>query len=225
MNHRLAVYYAPDPLHPLWHAGCDWLGRDPLSSLARMPTREHVSAPWRYGFHATLKAPMRLAEGRTEADFQGAVAEVAASHPRFEMPTMSVQWLGDFLALRAVEPLAPAHPLHRLADACVTRLDVWRAPPTQPEMERRLAQQLLDENETDLLRTYGYPHVLSHWRFHMTLTDSLPADEALRADLLRAAQQHFAAALAQPLACDAVSLYAEPLAGQPLVLLKRMPLA
>ena len=29
MTVRYALYFAPAAGHPLWTAGCDWLGRDP----------------------------------------------------------------------------------------------------------------------------------------------------------------------------------------------------
>ena len=140
------------------------------------------------------------------------------------MPALSVQWLSGFLALRPVEPLSRSHPLHRLADDCVVQLDPWRAPPTPDETLRR--QKLrLDDEQHDLLQRYGYPHVLARWRFHMTLTDSLPHDMCLRAALQRETERHFARALAQPLLCDAVCLYVEPAPGRPFRLVRRFPLA
>jgi Protein of unknown function (DUF1045) len=224
MSPRYAVYYTPPPTHALWHAGCDWLQRDPSSAEARRPTRAHVGEPWRYGFHATLKPPMRLAPGRSEAGLREAVAQLARRSPRFVMPALSVQWLGHFLALRPQAPLPAAHPLHQLADVCVTEFDAWRAEPTSDELQRRLATPMNDE-QLSLLQRHGYPHVLGHWRFHMTLTDSLPPDAALRDELQQAAQHHFAAALRQPLECDALSVFVEPATGQPFRLLQRCPLA
>ena len=192
---RYAVYYTPPPSHALWHAGCDWLQRDPSSDEARRPTRAHVGEPWRYGFHATLKPPMRLAAGRSEAGLREAIEALARRTPRFVMPALSVQWLADFIALRPVAPPMPSHPLWQLADACVTELDAWRAEPSPEELQRRLAAPL-GAAQRELLRRYGYPHVLDQWRFHMTLSDSLPPDAALRDPLHQAASQHFGAALA-----------------------------
>lgn len=221
---RYAVYYAPPPSHALWHAGCDWLQRDPAADEARHPTRVHVGEPWRYGFHATLKAPLRLAPGCSEAGLCDAAARLAQRTPRFVMPALSVQWLADFLALQPQAPLPATHPLRRLADACVTELDAWRAEPSPDELQRRLATPMSAEQRV-LLQRHGYPHVLGHWRFHMTLTDPLPPDAALRAELQQAAQQHFAAALRQPLDCDTLSVFVEPAPGQPFRLLHRYPLA
>jgi putative phosphonate metabolism protein len=219
MTPRYAVYYAPPIDHPLWRAGCEWLGRDPAGPALAPPARAGVSAPWRYGFHATLKPPMRLADGRDEEGLRTAVAELARRTPAFEMPALQVQTLRNFLALRPAAPVGEDHPLRRLADACVTDLDTWRAPPTDEELQRRRPEALPDE-ERALLQRYGYPHVLAHWRFHMTLSDS-GADTALHAP----ATAHFAAALAQPLACDALSLFVEPAPGQPFRLAHRFALA
>ena len=224
MSARYAVYYTPAPSHALWHAGCDWLQRDPAADEARQPTRAHVSEPWRYGFHATLKPPMRLAPGCSEAGLREAVAQLAQRTARFVMPALSVQWLGDFLALQPLALLPATHPLRRLADACVTELDAWRAEPTPDELQRRLATPMSAEQRA-LLQRHGYPHVLGHWRFHMTLSNSLPPDAALRDAMHQAASQHFGAALGQPLACDALSLLVEPAPGQPFRLLHREPLA
>lgn len=224
MNPRHALYYAPPPTHPLWQAGCDWLQRDPTAADAPAPQRPHVREPWRYGFHATLKPPMRLAPGRDAASLREAVEKLAQRTPRFEMPALSVQWLSGFLALRPAEPLSRRHALHRLADDCVAQLDAWRAPPTPDEAHRR--QKLrLDDEQQDLLQRFGYPHVMGRWRFHMTLSDPLPPDVGLRAALQREAERHFRSALAQPLPCDAICLFVEAAPGQPFRLMQRFPLA
>jgi uncharacterized protein DUF1045 len=221
---RYAVYYTPPVEHPLWHAGCRWLGRDAAGPVTP-PTCEQVRTPWRYGFHATLKAPMRLAPGFDEAGLCAAMATLAASIARFEMPALAVAPLSDFIALRPVDPVAPSHPLRRLADACVTELDRFRAASTAADMQRRLAQPL-GAGQQALLFRYGYPHVLDQFRFHMTLSDRLPDEPARVLRLQQAAVAHFAEALATPLACDALSLFVDPeQRGQPLVLARRFPLA
>lgn len=220
---RYAVYYAPPPDHPLWRAGCAWFGRDPSAAAdTREPPRPHVREPWRYGFHATLKPPMRLSPGHDESSLHEAIAVLARRTPRLEMPSLSVQWLGDFLALRPTQALPQDHPLQRLADACVERLDPWRAPPTPEELQRR-EQAVLDDEQRALLSRWGYPHVHRHWRLHFTLTDSLPQRDELRADLQQQAEQHFGASLAVPLVCDAVCLYLEPAPGAPFMLARRYP--
>lgn len=226
---RYAIYFAPEPEHPLWRAGCEWLQRDPTADpaddAASPPTRAHIAEPWRYGFHATLKAPMRLAEGRDAAGLVAAVARLAQRFTRFRMPALSVQPLSGFLALQPVQALPREHALHTLADACVVELDDWRAPLSEPELARRLAEPVDDMAREGLMR-HGYPHVLDRWRFHMTLTDSLPRDDAaLQQRLADQAVAHFAHALQAPLDCESLCVFVEPGPGQPFRLHHRCPLA
>ncbi|MBI5256877.1 MAG: DUF1045 domain-containing protein [Burkholderiales bacterium] len=216
---RHAVYWVPARQHPLWAAGCAWLGRDPEQAEAGAPPPQ-AREPWRYGFHATLKAPMRLREGRCEPTLDAALCALADSQADFALPPLQVGWLSGFLALRPAQALAQDHPLHRLAERCVRELDAFRAPPDAAEAARRAAT-LADDQARALLAAWGYPHVLSRWRFHLTLSDPAPAEPAA---LAARAQAHFAAALAQPLHAAALALFVEPAPGQPLRLVRRYPL-
>ena len=45
--------------------------------------RDLTSDPRKYGFHATLKAPMSLADGKTEVELLAACAAFAATPGRF----------------------------------------------------------------------------------------------------------------------------------------------
>jgi hypothetical protein len=215
---RYAIYFAPEAVHPLASIGVRWLAGDAA------PATGHVEAPRRYGFHATLKPPMALRPGAEAGAFLDAVDALAAEHRRFEMPPLSVQWLGDFLALRPRSKAVRHEALHALADDCVRRLDPWRAPPGPDELQRRAAG--LDSEQHALLLRWGYPHVLQRWRFHMTLSDPLPPDDrVLRERLMRAAEDHFAAALAAPLRCESLAVFIEPAPGEPLRLIHHSPLA
>ena len=215
---RYAVYWVPAREHPLWLAGCRWLGRDPESTVAGTPP-PYAHAPWRYGFHATLKAPLRLREGCTEAGLLQTVRELAASHPPFAMPALQLDWLAGFLALRPREPLAAAHPLRRLADDCVSVLEPWRAPMPAPELERRALG--LDAAQRALLQHWGYPHVFEHWRFHLTLSDAAPQQPAA---LWQSAFEAFSQALSTPLLASEVSVFIEPAPSEPLLMLARFKL-
>ena len=132
---RHAIYFAPARGSALARFGARWLGRDPetgaaldgpdLPGLPR-PRADLVAAPRRYGFHATLKAPFRLADGHDEAELDAATASVAADCRSLEL-RLRLDALGSFLALT---PSAPSQALATLEHACVTRLDAFRAPPT-----------------------------------------------------------------------------------------------
>ena len=81
--------------------------------------------------------------------------------------------LGGFLALMPEQ----ADGIAALAARCVRELDRFRAPPAAAELDRRRAKGLSTAQE-DLLQHWGYPYVFEEFRFHLTLTGSLPDAEA-----------------------------------------------
>ena len=224
MTARCALYFVPPATHPLWTAGCEWLGRDPQTG-ATSAAGAHRADPRRYGFHATFKPPFALRDGATRAQLLAALASFVDERAAFYMPRLAVAPLGDFLALRPLEQDATAsgQPLRELADDCVRLFDEFRRPPSPAETARRLAAGLDQAQRANLAR-WGYPHVFDHWRFHMTLTDSL-SDDSLRAALLADAARHFAGALAEPLRCEGVALFVEEAPGADFRLLQRLEFA
>ncbi len=219
MSVRAALYYAPALSDPLWPSGCAWLGRDPETAarLALPADRDAITAePRAYGFHATLKPPMRL-RGTWDRFIAGVDALAARTAP-FGLPPLAVADLSGFLALRETTPCPP---LHALANACVEALDAFRIPPTDAELARRRAAGLSPLQEAMLVR-WGYPHVFAAWRFHMTLTRRL--GDAERPAWQAAATAHFAAALAAPRRVEDICVFAQPGADQPFTLAERLTL-
>mgnify|MGYP001228340566 CR=1 FL=1 len=223
MSARYAIYHTPPADHPLWQAGCTWLGRDPASDAAPPPPSRRAG-PWRYGFHATLKPPMRLAEGCSLQGLHGALCALSQRLSGFDMPALQVGTLDNFIVLEPAEPLAADHPLHQLAALCVTELDGFRGPLTPADLTRLQAGGPLDDEQRALLTRWGYPHVLGRWRCHYTLSDPV-ADDGERQIWLELARTFFAPALERPWRSEALSLFVEPSAGAPLQLLRRYPLA
>ena len=221
---RYALYFAPAATHPLWAAGCRWLGRDPESGVAD-GGGSHRTDPRRYGFHATLKPPFALREGAGRSPLFAALSHFVDERAPFAMPPLAVATLGDFIALRPIDrdATAPGQPLRELADDCIRLFDEFRRPASAEETARRLTPTLDDQQRANVAR-WGYPHVFGHWRFHMTLTDGV-ADDGLRSELLADATRHFAAALAEPLRCDGVALFVEDAPGAELRLLRRFDFA
>ena len=223
---RHAVYFAPPPQHPLWVLGCHWLGRaaDDAGS-AGAPAGPLVATPWRYGFHATLKAPMALADDEHAAGWLAAVGAVAARHRPFDLPALHVARLADFIALRPAraarcDPSAAA-PGRRLRDRAGP---LARAAPgaARPVSAR---QTPLDARQRANVDRFGYPHVLDDWRFHMTLSNDMAGENAERiAELQAAAARHFAPALGLPLRCEHLCVFVEPGPGQPFELRHRFAL-
>ncbi|MCS6920349.1 MAG: DUF1045 domain-containing protein [Elioraea sp.] len=227
MAYRYAIYWAPPRDHPLWQAGCAWLGRDPESGetidpqpepIARREEHARLTADaTRYGWHATLKAPFRLAEGESEERLDEALQDFAAQRSAFPAPRLVVSSLAGFLA---VVPAEPCPPLSALAEKTVRAFDRFRAPLTAEELAKRLRNGLTPRQQR-LLDTWGYPYVMEEWRFHMTLTVRLPEHQV--APLRAALAERFAPALAAPPAFREVALYVEPAPGAPFRLLRRYP--
>src|SRR3954451_16491972 len=179
MSARYAVYFAPAQNSLLWQLGCAWLGRDAAKDcMLAQPDVEGMASggvqgltvsPRRYGLHATLKPPFRLAIGGTHDNLICATRALASRLQPFALPALAVDVLSGFIALRTVHD---SDALHALADACVAELDGYRLPADASEIARRRAHGLSPIQET-LLARFAYPYVLSEWRFHMTLTEGV----------------------------------------------------
>ena len=203
---RVAVYYAPAVVDPLWTAACDWLGWDAERGVAVAQPDvagivEFTADPRVYGFHCTLKPPMRLATDY--AAFVADVAALAADIGAFPLPGFRVADLSGFLAVREAEP---SRALQELADRCVERLDRHRAPPDEAELARRRGGGLSPAREANLVR-WGYPLVFGEWRFHMTLTRRLTSAE--QAHIRPAAEGYFRDALRRERVCDEICVFTQ----------------
>lgn len=220
---RYAIYYAPPRTDLLTRLAEGWLGRSAFSGEAVAPPDlegwrpEEIAARTlaarRYGFHATLTAPFELAEGESEAALSAALAEFAAARRAFRTaPLRLVRFGSGFFVL---EPSEPSAELNRLADEAVRAFERFRAPLPPAERARRAAGGLT-LRQTENLDRWGYPYVFEDFRFHMTLTDRTPQDEAAR---IRAAlEAHFAPALAGPREIASVALFREEEGGAPFLI-------
>jgi len=217
---RVAIYYAPLPDDPLTELSSSWLGREPTTNaLVTQPMLEGIAditaEPRIYGFHATLKPPMRPTDW---TGFISAVRAVAAGIAPFTLPPLAVADLRGFLALRETSP-CPA--LQDLADACVRELDSFRIPPSAEELARRRRAKLSAEQEA-MLERWGYPYVLETWFFHMTLTRRLSDTE--KSVFLPAAEAWFRPALSIPRRVEDICIFTQASPGAAFMLAERVPL-
>ncbi|MEO6014439.1 MAG: DUF1045 domain-containing protein [Devosia sp.] len=199
MSPRYALYFAPARESALWSTAEAWLAQPEMASLT-------VSAR-RYGFHATIKAPMAL--GGSLGELQAAVARFAAETVAVELTDLAPRLIGGFLAL-TTEPQPVA--LTDVAARAVKAFEPNRAPLSADEQARRLTAQLTPR-QIELVGQYGYPYVLEQFLFHMTLTDRL--DSSAQQSMMLAATEWFAPALAEPALLDRLVIFeeAEPGAG------------
>jgi Protein of unknown function (DUF1045) len=227
VTRRFAIYAAPgigsaDPTGLLLREKAEqWLGR----SATGATVTPGVPAGWtraavdtmtanarRYGFHATLKSPFRLAEGRTPEELDAAVARFAADSAVALIPKLSLARLAGFFALM---PGAEAPGLRALAGETVRRFDCFRAPATGGELARRNPASLTPR-QRKLLETWGYPYVFDEFRFHLTLTDRIPDGQHRRVE--RALSDWFAVLLGSTVSVEALALFREDEPGTPFML-------
>jgi len=220
---RVAVYYAPQDDDALTATAATWLGRD-AGSGAAIPQpdlgdiAEVTAEPRLYGFHATLKPPMRLTDGCTWNDLHVAASALADRLAPFELPPLAVSDVFGFLALRET---TPSSPLQALADACVEQIDSFRARPSEAELARRRRAGLTPRQD-EMLVHWGYPYVFDTWFFHMTLTRRLTAEE--KQVFMPAVEAHLARAIAMPRRVTDICLFVQPAPGEPFVIRERLPL-
>lgn len=227
MTYRVALYALPgagagDDVAELLRSRAEaWLGRRADGSLPEASTppgwnRSELDAVTvqarRYGFHGTLKAPFRLAPGRTLEELTAGVSRFASDRTAVDVPDLALLRLSGFFALVAGRPAAA---LHALADALVTTFDDFRAPLTEAETARRDPAGLTPR-QRELLDAWGYPYVLEEFRFHLTLTDRV--SPALEPRVLAALTGWFAPVLGRPVLLDAVAVFTEEAPGAPFLL-------
>jgi putative phosphonate metabolism protein len=209
---RYALYYAPAADSALWRFGSATLGYDAITAAdapftvpagcdaESWPTL--TAEPRRYGFHATLKAPFELAVGRQEGQLRAFAHNFASGLDAVPLNGLGVTALGSFLALT---PSAESRPLQNLAFSVVQAFEPFRAPLSPADLARRLKSPLTPAHRA-YLEAYGYPYVGDAFRFHMTLTGSLPAEQVLtvKQALTQAYAEHVPPA---PVAIDRIALF------------------
>ncbi|WP_146985335.1 DUF1045 domain-containing protein [Bradyrhizobium macuxiense] len=205
---RYAIYYAPSPDSALHRFGSALLGYDavdgddlPFPDGVTPDWREVTEDPRKYGFHATLKAPTALADGRNEAELLAACAAFAGKARRIPVIEPVVDAISGFIA---VIPAKRSDELQQLAADCVTEFDTFRAPLT-PEDRARRKPERLTERQRDYLDRWGYPYVMEEFRFHMTLTGRL-SDER-RGPIVAQLRERFATIDLTRLAIDRIALF------------------
>lgn len=216
---RYAVYFTPPQDDALTQTAARWLGRDAFAAeKLEMPAFDGLPAdeivgltgdPRRYGFHGTIVAPFHLAEGVGLAELEHSFERFCRQTAPFSIEGLRVGQLGSFLAL---VPAAPEYQLSAFAADAVLHFASVRAPLSEAEIERRNPSGLTPR-QAAYLRRHGYPYVMDEFRFHMTLTERLPAETLPR--LLPVLESHFAPFTARPFPVEGLALFVEPESGAP----------
>ncbi|OJH57192.1 DUF1045 domain-containing protein, partial [Agrobacterium pusense] len=160
---RYAIHFTPSPNDPLTQVAAAWLGRDAYSGQAVEPPgmidlgmqeiSYHTALPRRYGFHGTIKAPFRLAEGQSEAALLRDLMYFSGRQEPFPLPQLVVARHDNVFSL---VPERPCEVLHFFAARVVQEFDRYRAPLTEAEIERADPDRLSASQLTNLHR-WGSP--------------------------------------------------------------------
>ncbi|MBX9710196.1 MAG: DUF1045 domain-containing protein [Xanthobacteraceae bacterium] len=225
---RYAIYFVPSATGALYRFGAGLIGYDAFSDVP-LPFSDGIEAqvggwreitndPRKYGFHATLKAPISLTPGRTETELTNEVQAFARTPRKIPVIAPAVRALGSFIA---VVPDVSSPALEQLAGDCVTSFDAFRAPLTAEDRARRNVSALTDK-QIEYLDRWGYPYVFDEFRFHMTLTGSLPTER--RETILSILQARFAALDIRSLAIGEIALLRQKDTGSNFTVIHHEPL-
>lgn len=210
---RYAVYYAPREGAFAFRAN-EWLGREP-GNQCDLPQpvlpgigdpRAITATPRRYGFHGTIRAPFRPADGVAEDMICRTVSDLAARLKPVVCEGLRVDVLHGFIALT---PTGCEAALLDTGAAVVEGTDALRAPLTEAEITRRRPDRL-SPRQRELLHRWGYPHVMEEFHFHLTLTDRLDQPQPVR----HALEGYFAPVLPRPFVIEDLCLFGEDGAGR-----------
>jgi Protein of unknown function (DUF1045) len=231
-RYRYAVYFTPRENTPWARAGSQWLGRciysgrpyEPpiIEGMTAAEFRALTQTPCRYGWHATLKAPFRLAVNQqavTEATLIDAIRELASSMRAFTLPRLKAGVFRNFIALRVD---GDQKRINAVARTCVTSLHHFAHGLNEQDFKRMRHANLSAEQDRLLLQ-WGYPWVLDQFQFHMSLSGSIDGlDLETRWALLNAARTHFS--IQENCRVDQICLFCEPAPNEPFVLIERFDL-
>ena len=169
---RYAIYHVPGADFGAF--GASWLGWDCVSGqpIANPATSDWTVGARRYGFHATLKAPFRLAEGTTETQLLDGLASLAQRTAPISLAGLEPQWMGRFLAL---VPSIQSAQLQSFAAQVVKEMDQFRMLTAEAD-QAKYANRNLSPQQQENLANWGYPYVLDTFRCHLTLTDRVSKD-------------------------------------------------
>lgn len=213
MFSRYAVYYAPRP-GAFADAAATWLGRNCESDLALpQPAVEGLAdtlqslttKPRKYGFHGTLRAPFRPADGQDGTSIAAAVAEMASYLPPASCDGLAVgNPYGFGVAFR---PIGDETGILKLAASVVERTDHLRGQLKPEEITQRERSENLNPRQREYLHRWGYPMVMEELSFQLTLSNRI-APEAQSA-VEAAVARHFEGLLPMPFVIEDLCLFGE----------------
>ncbi|MBX2838899.1 MAG: DUF1045 domain-containing protein [Gammaproteobacteria bacterium] len=224
MTLRYAVYFVPDDQCSLAEFGQSILQRSATGQTIAAPAQDHpqrvalIQKAQVYGFHATLKAPFRIAKGVSEDQLFSICGQIAKRHSSIPLIGLDVLNYRGFCALALPTETAVIQPsssgaahqrVSALALDCVLALEPCREPLSDQEIARRKPDQL-SQRQREHLREYGYPYVADQYSFHMTLSSKLEDRSESRLSYLDWAKSYYQTLVCEAPVLDRIALCVQP---------------
>ena len=204
---RYAIYWTPAPETAMAQFGALWFGGFETFGLAPEFVARATRAPAVYGLHATLKAPFRLKEDVAPEALRDALNDFCANR---RAPAAGRLILGQHQRYLTLMLSANEADIDWLAAECVTHFDHFRASPDDEDHARRDLDDLSQQEEA-FLKEFGYPYVLSAFRFHISLAGPLGSSEL--DEVAKALEPQLAPFMSEPFEIKELSLLGEPRCG------------
>jgi hypothetical protein len=204
---RYAIYWTPPPETAMAEFGALWFGGFETFGLAPEFAARATKAPAVYGLHATFKAPFPLNDEVTPESLRDALDDFCACR---RAPATGRLILGHYQRYLTLMLRGDQTDIDWLAAECVTHFDHFRALPNDDDHTRCESDDLSPQEEA-FLKEFGYPYVLSAFRFHISLAG--PLDSAELEDIAKALEPQLAPFMSEPFEIKDLSLLGEPRSG------------
>ena len=204
---RYAIYWTPPPETVLAEFGALWFGGFDTFGLTSELAARATKAPAVYGLHATFKAPFGLRDDVAPEALRVTLDDFCANR---RAPAPGKLTLGHHQRYLTLMLNPDRADIEWLAAECVTHFDHFRTPADEDDRLRRSLESLSPQEEV-FLQEFGYPYVLSAFRFHISLAGPLESAELDK--IASALEPHLAAIMNEPFGIKDLSLLGEPRSG------------
>ncbi len=170
----------------------------------------------RMGFQAVVKPFFRLALEMTEEKLCEHLEIFTSRQVPLLLPPLVLRFQDNRFYL---EPHTYPSSLISLAADCIRTFDPYGMSP-KPSESARLRAAVLSPQEKKNLELWGYPYVFNQYRFRLVLTSRV-TDPVEKEVIYSALVRYFSSACAPSLTIDALCLFVETGAGQPMRFIRR----
>ncbi len=187
---RYAIYYAPPKESNLEEFGRYWFGWDPLNAkLINNKQRinylngfgiknlknidKNVLIAKKYGFHGTLIPPFKLNKNYSTNLLFKKTEDIAKKFKKFKFYKFKLKKINNFYAFVQNKK---NNNINKLSNRLVRELFKFRSPLTKKEIDRRNPSKL-SKFQLNILYKWGYPYLMSEFKFHMTLASEVTGNK------------------------------------------------